>query len=209
MKKPDATVWEDIRRAHLANEDALPIIAKRYRVTLRQISYRAKKENWPNRPNVFLARAAALADQKTGKPKTKPKPTKAKPAPLEEAEPSQPPTPSNVIVLKRSAALTRTLVKRARERLADKLDNLRIQLTDGKRRKTTDSERESRDLLGIINGIAKTQEIEHELNRLAHAAGPANGRARDTAIDPADLADRAETLRRAIADNITRRRQPQ
>jgi hypothetical protein len=209
MKKPDATVWEDIRRAHLANEEALPIIAKRYRLKLSQISYRAKKEGWPNRPNVFLARAAVLADQKTGKAKSKPKLTKAKPAQPKNAEPPDTTPASNVIVLKRSAALTRTLVKRARERLADKLDNLRIQLTDGRRRKTTDSERESRDLLGIINGIAKTQEIEHELNRLAHAAGPANGRARDTAIDPADLADRAEALRRALADNITRRRQPQ
>ena len=207
MKKPDDVVWEDIRRAHVANEEALPIIANRYRVTLAQIRYRARKEGWPNRPNAIIARAARLAGQKAGKPK----PAKAKRSKSTPTQRARPPTTatSNVVVLKRSATLTRTLVKRARERLADKLDNLRIQLTDGRRRKTTDSERESRDLLGIINGIAKTQEIENELHRLAHAAGPANGRVRDTAIDPADLAERAEALRRTLADNIARRRQPQ
>lgn len=205
MKKPDDAVWEDIRRAYCASLEPVAAIAKRYGLQPITIHSRANRLLWKrlDASSGDTPKASVKAGTKaTAKPLRSSK--KAPAALLASAAPA-----SNVIVLKRSAALTRTLVKRARERLADKLDNLRIQLTDGRRRKSTDSERESRDLLGIINGIAKTQEIENELNRNTDAAGAATGRSRAAAIDPADLADRADGLRRALADNIARRRKPQ
>ena len=204
---PDDAVWEDIRRAHLANKLPLSAIAERHGVSNQQIYRYAKLHGWPPRPSPIGRRQAAapqpgpVPSGRSQAGKSDRKPSRVKPAAAKSAP------ASNVIVLARSAASTRALVKKARERLAEKLDNLRIQLTDGRRRKSSDSERESRDLLGIINGIAKTQDIEHELTRNTDAAA---GRGRGAAaIDAADLTERAEALRRTLAERLAQRRKPQ
>jgi transposase-like protein len=199
MLKPDAKVWENIRRAHLENKITLSEIAKQFGVTSAQISYRARKEKWPPRPNVIMARAGAAKSGGGGRR-----------TPRLAATTSGARAVDNVVPLRRTTAKTQSLVKAARERLAEKLDNLRILLNDGKHRKSTESERESRDLLGIINGIAKTQEIENDLAHLTHAAAGSrgtNGRGSGT-VDPRDLAERAEALRRTLAERLARRRKP-
>ena len=206
MPMPDAKVWEDIRRAYCASNETLGAIARRHGIAHIQISARARRDGWPPRPEA--ARATKQPQAKKSKSR-KVKPGKVIPGkviPAARAKPAAPMSapPSNVVVLKRSATLTRSLVKAARQRLAEKLDNLRIQLNDGKRRKSTESERESRDLLGIINGIAKTQDIEHELTRHTHS--PAAAKSGAGAADAADLKARASELRRRLARDLAHRR---
>lgn len=230
---PDATVWEDIKRAYESSPETKLEIADRYGISLYDIDKRIRTGEFPKRVSgaaglKFIAARRAIREATASGAIPQDLPSEAPPAiarpPDTTASAAAPPAapqalnqPSPRATKSTTTAANtggtqphrRAIIARLYRVIDARLVEIEQRFMQLQRPTAAEAEREGRDLATLIKNFEKLMELSADLARPADAAGlgrPARMPGTDAALAAQTLSDEAERFRRELADRLDRLR---
>lgn len=214
----------DIRLAYESSTDTVKVIARRFRVTDKDIAAAARTHGWTPRPRgaealrlhqarrmiEAAAEAGVIALEADG----------AAPA-ADEAQPLDPAPSAATARPVAGAPLTtkarrikaggseghrRLIISRLYDVIDARLTQMEARVASAKKPTAAESERESRDLANLIKTFEKLMELSAVLAKPAPGAADTSRAGADAALAARALADEAEQFRREIAERLDRLR---
>ena len=207
---PDPAVWEDIRIAYETSSETKQEIAARFGISKDAIYRRAKTEGWTLRPSgadalliIGAKRAAGIIGEALPPLKSKAKRKRATAAIVPASAMS-----AGTAKVKSSGGTPthqRAIIKRLYDVTDAKLAVIEHRIASGTLLKSSDAEREARDIAAILKTIEKLKELLDAFARTNAKSGePKPGTAAANAA--AGLADDADRLRKDLAERFARLR---